>query len=154
MQASPGPHPILWWALWACLGLGLSVTVLLLVQQSATVTGELGLPGCSTGGKFDCDKVLSSAYGKIAGVSITWFALGYYVLAAGALGVAALAARRGAAPVALFAPLIVGTLGLATAATWPWLLAVLLQAPGLLAERWLFFAQARHPQNLYYQTVS
>jgi len=24
---------------------------------------------------------------------------------------------------------------------------------GLLAERWFFFAQARHPQNLYYQTV-
>ena len=24
---------------------------------------------------------------------------------------------------------------------------------GLLAERWLFFAQANHPQNLYYQTV-
>ncbi len=29
-----------------------------------------------------------------------------------------------------------------------------LQAVGLLAERWLFFAQARHPQNLYYQVVS
>ena len=36
----------------------------------------------------------------------------------------------------------------------PWALALLLQAPGLLAERWLFFAQARHPQNLYYQVVS
>lgn len=24
---------------------------------------------------------------------------------------------------------------------------------GLIAERWFFFAQARHPQNLYYQTV-
>jgi len=42
----------------------------------------------------------------------------------------------------------------ATASPWPWLLAALLQAPGLLAERWLFFAQAKHPQNLYYQTVS
>jgi DMSO reductase anchor subunit len=39
-------------------------------------------------------------------------------------------------------------------ATWPWLLAVLVQAPGLLAERWFFFAQAKHPQNLYYQVVS
>jgi len=37
---------------------------------------------------------------------------------------------------------------------WPWALALLLQAPGLLAERWFFFAQARHPQNLYYQVVS
>jgi DMSO reductase anchor subunit len=25
---------------------------------------------------------------------------------------------------------------------------------GLLAERWFFFAQVRHPQNLYYQAVS
>jgi DMSO reductase anchor subunit len=28
------------------------------------------------------------------------------------------------------------------------------QVAGVLAERWLFFAQARHPQNLYYQAVS
>jgi DMSO reductase anchor subunit len=36
-----------------------------------------------------------------------------------------------------------------------WLtVALVVQAAGLLAERWLFFAQARHPQNLYYQTVS
>ena len=35
-----------------------------------------------------------------------------------------------------------------------WWLAVLSQAVGLLAERWFFFAQARHPQNLYYQVVS
>ena len=34
------------------------------------------------------------------------------------------------------------------------LLAVPVQYTGLLAERWFFFAQARHPQNLYYQTVS
>ncbi|MDH4235458.1 MAG: DMSO reductase, partial [Gallionella sp.] len=28
------------------------------------------------------------------------------------------------------------------------------QFAGLLAERWYFFAEARHPQNLYYQGVS
>ena len=28
------------------------------------------------------------------------------------------------------------------------------QYAGLIAERWFFFAQANHPQNLYYQTVS
>ncbi len=28
------------------------------------------------------------------------------------------------------------------------------QYVGLLAERWFFFAQSNHPQNLYYQTVS
>lgn len=33
-------------------------------------------------------------------------------------------------------------------------LALVLQYAGLLAERWLFFADAKHPQNLYYQTVA
>jgi len=33
------------------------------------------------------------------------------------------------------------------------LLAFLVQYVGLLFERWFFFAQANHPQNLYYQTV-
>jgi DMSO reductase anchor subunit len=32
--------------------------------------------------------------------------------------------------------------------------AFLVQYAGLLAERWFFFAQANHPQNLYYQRVS
>ena len=32
--------------------------------------------------------------------------------------------------------------------------AFVLQYLGLVAERWFFFAQARHPQNLYYQWVS
>jgi len=38
----------------------------------------------------------------------------------------------------------------------PLLLAVAfaVQFAGLLAERWFFFAQARHPQNLYYQVIS
>ena len=34
------------------------------------------------------------------------------------------------------------------------IVAVVVQAVGLLAERWMFFAQARHPQNVYYQVVS
>jgi DMSO reductase anchor subunit len=39
--------------------------------------------------------------------------------------------------------------------SWPVLaLAFALQYLGLLAERWYFFAQARHPQNLYYQAIS
>jgi len=53
-----------------------------------------------------------------------------------------------AVPVALVA------LALAGAAALPWLLAVPVQLAGVLAERWVFFAQARHPQNLYYQVVS
>lgn len=37
-----------------------------------------------------------------------------------------------------------------------WLLATafVLQYAGLIAERWFFFAQANHPQNLYYQRIS
>lgn len=44
---------------------------------------------------------------------------------------------------------------LALGARTPALLAFafILQYVGLLAERWFFFAQANHPQNLYYQTV-
>jgi DMSO reductase anchor subunit len=32
--------------------------------------------------------------------------------------------------------------------------AFLVQFAGLLAERWYFFAEAKHPQNLYYQAIS
>jgi DMSO reductase anchor subunit len=34
------------------------------------------------------------------------------------------------------------------------ILAFLAQYLGLVAERWYFFAEARHPQNLYYQSVA
>lgn len=42
----------------------------------------------------------------------------------------------------------------ATGSAGAWLLALASQAAGLLVERWFFFAQARHPQNIYYQVVS
>jgi DMSO reductase anchor subunit len=38
-------------------------------------------------------------------------------------------------------------------ATLLFALAFVAQYIGLIAERWFFFAQARHPQNLYYQTI-
>jgi len=50
-------------------------------------------------------------------------------------------------------PLALQLCALSSAATWPWAWAALLQAPSLIAERWVFFAQAKHPQNLYYQVV-
>jgi len=50
-------------------------------------------------------------------------------------------------------PLLLLSAGLATQAFNLLLLAFLVQYLGLLAERWFFFAQANHPQNLYYQTV-
>ena len=43
----------------------------------------------------------------------------------------------------------------AAVASWPLLAAAFaLQYLGLIAERWFFFAQAKHPQNLYYQAIS
>jgi DMSO reductase anchor subunit len=50
-------------------------------------------------------------------------------------------------------PLLLAAWGVASGAAGPWIAALATQALGLLAERWLFFAQARHPQNLYYQRV-
>lgn len=34
------------------------------------------------------------------------------------------------------------------------MLAFLIQYAGLIAERWYFFAEARHPQNMYYQNMA
>ncbi len=51
-------------------------------------------------------------------------------------------------------PALLAVWALVTGTGWPWIAAVLVQAPGLLADRWFFFAQAKHPQNLYYQVVS
>lgn len=55
---------------------------------------------------------------------------------------------------AFAAPLVLLLAGRETASV-PLLLAAFgVQYVGLLAERWFFFAQANHPQNLYYQAVS
>ena len=51
-------------------------------------------------------------------------------------------------------PVLLLVWALASQTSLPILLAVLVQTPGLIAERWFFFAQAKHPQNLYYQVVS
>jgi len=53
-----------------------------------------------------------------------------------------------AVPVGLLA------VGLSQAASSALTLAFVIQYLGLLAERWFFFAQANHPQNLYYQSVA
>jgi sulfite dehydrogenase (quinone) subunit SoeC len=55
---------------------------------------------------------------------------------------------------AFAAPVLLALAGRgAASATWL-LAACTVQFGGLLIERWFFFAQARHPQNLYYQAVS
>jgi sulfite dehydrogenase (quinone) subunit SoeC len=56
-----------------------------------------------------------------------------------------------------FLPLALLMLGVAVtgqAGTLLLAMAFVLQYIGLLAERWFFFAEANHPQNLYYQTIS
>jgi DMSO reductase anchor subunit len=50
-------------------------------------------------------------------------------------------------------PVVLISIGLGSSAFPVLALAFLIQYTGLLAERWFFFAQANHPQNLYYQTV-
>lgn len=50
-------------------------------------------------------------------------------------------------------PLLLVSAGMSTRAASLLVAAFLVQYVGLLAERWFFFAQANHPQNLYYQTV-
>lgn len=44
--------------------------------------------------------------------------------------------------------------GFSAAAAESLLAAFAVQYAGLIAERWFFFAQANHPQNLYYQSVA
>jgi len=50
-------------------------------------------------------------------------------------------------------PLLLLWAGMAVQSFGLLLTAFVVQYVGLLAERWFFFAQANHPQNLYYQTV-
>ncbi|MDO8250400.1 MAG: DmsC/YnfH family molybdoenzyme membrane anchor subunit [Rhodoferax sp.] len=51
-------------------------------------------------------------------------------------------------------PLLCLAVGVSASSTAMLGMAFALQYTGLLAERWFFFAQANHPQNLYYQTIS
>ena len=51
-------------------------------------------------------------------------------------------------------PLLFLAWGVTQASVLLLFLAFVVQYVGLVAERWFFFAQANHPQNLYYQTIS
>lgn len=66
------------------------------------------------------------------------------------------AALRGVKWFFLGAGFVLPAVLLAVAAAAPAMLltVTLVQLTGLLAERWFFFAQANHPQNLYYQAIS
>mgnify|MGYP001247327540 CR=1 FL=1 len=65
-----------------------------------------------------------------------------------------LAIKRGFLALAFVVPVALLLLGVGGG--WPALfaLAFAAQYAGLIAERWYFFAQANHPQNIYYQAMS
>lgn len=65
-----------------------------------------------------------------------------------------LAIKRGFLVLAFVVPALLLGLGLATGTAWLYAVAFVVQYVGLVAERWYFFAQANHPQNLYYQAMS
>jgi sulfite dehydrogenase (quinone) subunit SoeC len=50
-------------------------------------------------------------------------------------------------------PLLLLVSSLSQPAMWILGIAFIVQYLGLLVERWYFFAEANHPQNLYYQTI-
>lgn len=50
-------------------------------------------------------------------------------------------------------PIVFLAIGLGPGVATAFVIAFSIQYLGLLAERWYFFAQSNHPQNLYYQTV-
>ena len=51
-------------------------------------------------------------------------------------------------------PLLLLGVGWRSGSTVALCLAFVVQYTGLIAERWFFFAQSNHPQNLYYQAIS
>jgi DMSO reductase anchor subunit len=51
-------------------------------------------------------------------------------------------------------PLLLLAVGLTQASAFALAVAFVVQYAGLVAERWFFFAQANHPQNIYYQAIS
>lgn len=50
-------------------------------------------------------------------------------------------------------PVLLLSSAISTGNTEVLIAAFVVQYLGLIAERWFFFAQANHPQNIYYQTV-
>ena len=61
--------------------------------------------------------------------------------------------RVGFIVLAFAMPIVLVFISIATRSGVALFAATALQFVGLLAERWYFFAEARHPQNLYYQVI-
>ncbi|MBA2549219.1 MAG: dimethyl sulfoxide reductase anchor subunit [Burkholderiaceae bacterium] len=61
--------------------------------------------------------------------------------------------KTGFIVLAFIVPIVLIGISFATRSGTAVLAAALIQFVGLLGERWYFFAEARHPQNLYYQVI-
>ena len=123
----------------AGIGRGVSLIRNARLKPKSTLQSAIGIPNPkivqrsmgATGGTFNTREFF---HGKSLGFvkSVKWLAIMLtFVVPAALLALAVLGAP------AIFV-----------------LLAAIVQCIGLLFERWFFFAQARHPQNLYYQFVS
>ncbi|MEZ5841517.1 MAG: DmsC/YnfH family molybdoenzyme membrane anchor subunit [Hyphomicrobiales bacterium] len=55
---------------------------------------------------------------------------------------------------AFLVPFILTVMAIVLQRPEPLFAAVAIQALGLLVERWFFFAEANHPQNIYYQSIA
>jgi len=62
--------------------------------------------------------------------------------------------KRGFLLLGFVMPAALMTAGLAFDQHWMFIAAFPVQYAGLVAERWYFFAEANHPQNLYYQVIA
>jgi len=65
-----------------------------------------------------------------------------------------LAIKRGFLLLAFVVPAALLAIGVAAGLPALFAVAFVVQYAGLVAERWYFFAQANHPQNIYYQAMS
>lgn len=83
------------------------------------------------GGSFNTREFFHGASDKTVGLVLWFFLLFTFVL-----------------------PVILLAASYSMASPYLPILAILIQYTGLLAERWYFFAEARHPQNLYYQSMA
>jgi len=61
--------------------------------------------------------------------------------------------KTGFIVLAFIVPIVLIGISFATRSGTAVLAAAMIQFVGLLGERWYFFAEARHPQNLYYQVI-
>jgi DMSO reductase anchor subunit len=97
------------------------------IRSARVVQKSMGF----TGGSFNTREFFHGASAQVFGIAKVGFQVLVFAL-----------------PIVLLAWAVV------SGELFAWLLALVLQAGGLLVERWFFFAQARHPQNIYYQVVS